>query len=91
MQKMQNINLEDGSTDNEHINISNDVLDMYFTETDVKKGIKNSKCNKSSGIDELTNEFLKSTEEILLTVWTLIFTPTFLIRDLFQVVGRLVR
>ena len=77
-ENMQNINLEDGITDNdtcinEHINISNDVLDMYFTEADVKKGIKNLKCNKSSGIDELANEYLKSTEEILLPVWTLLF------------------
>ena len=69
---------EDGNTDNdtcihEHINISNDVLDMYFTEADVKKGIKNLKCNKSSDFDELTNEYLKSTEEILLPVWTLLF------------------
>ena len=46
---------------------------MYFTEAGVKKGIKNLKCNKSSGIDELTNEYLKSTEEILLPVWTLLF------------------
>ena len=42
IENMQNINLEDGITDNdtcinEHINISNDVLDMYFTEADVKK------------------------------------------------------
>ena len=77
-ENMQNINLEDGITDNdtcinEHINISNDVLDMYFTEADVKKGIKNLKYNKSSGIDELTNEYLKCTEEILLPVWTLLF------------------
>ena len=77
-ENMQNINLEDGITDNdtcinEHINISNDVLDMYFTEAGVKKGIKNLKCNKSSGIDELTNEYFKSTEEILLPVWTLLF------------------
>ena len=75
---MQNINLEDGITDNdtcinEHINISNDVLDMYFTEADVKQGIKKIKWNKSSGIDEVTNEYLKSTEEILLPVWTLLF------------------
>ena len=73
---MQNINLEDGITDNdtcinEHINISNDVLDMYFTEA--KKRIQNLKCNKSSGIDELPNEYLKNTEEILLPVWTLLF------------------
>ena len=70
-ENMQNINLEDGITDNdtcinEHIIISNDVLDMYFTGADVKKGIKNLKCNKSSGIDKLT-------EEILLPVWTLLF------------------
>ena len=75
---MQNINFEDGNTDNdtcinEHINIINDVLDMYFTEADVKKGIKNLKCNKSSGIGELTNAYLKSTEEILLPVRTLLF------------------
>ena len=61
---MQNINLEDGDTDNdtcinEHIIISKDVLDMYFTEADVRKGIQNPKCIKSSGIDELTNEYLK--------------------------------
>ena len=75
---MQNINLEDGDTDNdtcinEHINISKDVLDMYFTEADVRKGIQNPKCIKSSDINELTNEYLKSTEEILLPVWTLLF------------------
>ena len=45
---------------------------MYFTEADVKKGIQNLQCNKSSGIDELTNEYLKSTEEILLPVWILV-------------------
>ena len=77
-ENMQNINLEHGITDNdtcinEHINISSDVLDMYFTEADVEKGLKNNKFNKSSGIDELTNEYLKSTEEILLPVWTLLF------------------
>ena len=55
------------------MNISNAVLDMYFTEADVKKGITNLKCNKSSGIDELTNEYLKNTKEIMLPVWTLLF------------------
>ena len=55
------------------MNISNDVLDMYFTEADVKQGIKKIKWNKSSGIDEVTYEYLKSTEEILLPVWTLLF------------------
>ena len=77
-ENMQNIHLEDGITDNdtcinEHIKISNYVLDMYFTEADVKRGIKNLKCNKSCGIDELTNEYLRGTEEILLSVWTLLF------------------
>ena len=43
---MQNINLEDGITDNytcinEHIKISNYLLDLYFTEADVKRGIQN--------------------------------------------------
>ena len=37
------------------------------------KRYKNLKCNKSSGTDELRNEYLKSTEEILLPVWTLLF------------------
>ena len=54
---MQNINLEDDNTGCiEYNNYSNEVLDMYFTEADVKKGIKNIKCNKATGIDELPNE-----------------------------------
>ena len=45
-ENMQNINLEDGITDNytcinEHIKISNYLLDLYFTEADVKRGIQN--------------------------------------------------
>ena len=47
---------------------------ISITEADVKKGIKNLKCNKSCGIDELTNEYLKNTEEILLPVETLLFS-----------------
>ena len=40
------------------------MLDKYFTEADFKEGIENPKCNKSSGTNELTIEYLKSTEEI---------------------------
>jgi len=53
--------------------IGNGALNRYFTEEEIRKSIKKLRNFKSSGLDDITNEFLKSAEDVLLPVLMVMF------------------
>ena len=68
-------NLNTGEVNDEpdpFINLSdhNLTLNSPITQTEIKKCVNNLQYNKSPAVDKITNEFLKSTVDIMLPLYT---------------------
>ena len=48
-------------------------LDIVISESEIRKAIKKLKTGKSSGIDGVTNEYIKSSSDIMLPVYCKLF------------------
>lgn len=76
----KNINDQDPNDDENflgefNVDITDDeeLLNSFITEGEIMKCIKSLKHNKSSGNDNILNEYIKSTAEILLPTYTAFF------------------
>ena len=73
--------LNTNNTDDGDINISqvtdniaqNENLNAPFTEDEIQKSIRNLKNNKSPGIDNVLNEYIKCTQTVLLPIYVKLF------------------
>jgi hypothetical protein len=54
-----------------------DDLDCVITEQEVRQAIKKLKCGKAAGLDEISAEFLKSAENIVVPFLTKLFNSLF--------------
>ena len=78
----KDINSQDNSqtyTDINNNNISelNEEINRPISESEILKAVKQLKNNKSSGIDNIKNEHIKSTINIMLPIYTKLFNLVF--------------
>ena len=52
---------------------STNVLNEFITESEVHESIKKLKLNKSSGIDDIVNEYIISTKHIMVPIYVKLF------------------
>ena len=52
---------------------STNVLNGFITESEVHESIKTFKLNKSSGIDDIVNEYIISTKHIMVLIYVKLF------------------
>lgn len=73
------VNYDDGDelTINMQLNDTNELLNSHITCEEIRKSINNLKNGKSPGGDNILNEYLKSTKEILLPVYEALFNKIF--------------
>ena len=66
---------------------TDDVLDCPITDDEIRKCINTLKNNKATGDDQILNEYIKSTADIMIKTYTQLFNAISLTLVLFQIVG----
>ena len=67
------LNINFLNDDDDTLNESQEILNRAITVTEIKNAIKTLKLNKSSGTDDIVNEYIISTKELFMPVYEKLF------------------